>query len=118
MHRFQILEVESFFSTATIRIILLLALMLSGSMIFAHAQNVSPYFGLGNARDSVGTTNTSTIACPTGQLFDGLICEPGPKMGGLFGMFGVDFMFKPHLGVNAEYVFHLKRSPFLADDSL
>jgi hypothetical protein len=118
MHRSQILKAESFFSTVKIRVILLLALMLSGSMFFAHAQNVSPYFGLGNARDSVGTTNTSTIACPTGQLFDGLICEPGTKMGGLFGMFGVDFMFKKHLGVNAEYVFHLKRSPFLADDSL
>jgi len=118
MRRSQIPKAESSFSTVTIRILLLVAIALSGGMIFADAQSVSPYFGLGNARDSVGTTTTSTITCPTGQLFDGLICEPGATMGGLFGNFGVDFMFKKHLGVNAEYAFKFKRSPFLAGDSL
>jgi hypothetical protein len=89
-------------SKLMVRSILLLSTLLLGSANFVRAQRLSPYFGLGTARDSVGTTNTSTIVCPTGQLFDGLICEPGPKLGGLFGVVGVDFMFKPHLGVNGE----------------
>ena len=119
MHIYKIAKRESFFfSTLTVRTVLLLAVMLSGSMNFVHAQNLSPFFGLGNARDTVGTTNTSAITCSKGQLFDGLICEPGPTMGGLFGLFGADFMFKKHLGVSGEYVFHFKRSPFLAGDSL
>lgn len=119
MHRYAILRTESFFSTATIRIIPLLAIVVLGSANFLHAQkSVSPYFGLGTARDRAGTTNTSTTVCSTGQLFDGLICEPGPKMGGLFGMFGVDFMFKKHLGINGEYAFRFSRAPFLAGDSL
>lgn len=100
-------------SKLTLQIILLLSTLLLGSVNFVRAQNVSPYFGLGSARDGVGTTNNSTAVCPAGLLFDGVICEPGPTMGGLFGVVGADFMFRPHLGVNAEYSFRFAQSPFL-----
>ena len=105
-------------SKLTVRIILLLSTLLLGSANLVRAQRLSPYFGLGSARDSVGTTSTGTDVCPTGQLFDGLICEAGPKLSGLFGVVGVDFMFKPHLGVNGEYTFRFAQAPFLPDDSL
>lgn len=107
-------------SKATLRAILLLGAILLGSVNFARAQGirVSPYFGLGGERNRVGTTNTSTIACPTGQLFDGLLCENGPTMHGLFGEMGVDFMFRRKLGVNAEYAWRFSRATFLANDSL
>jgi hypothetical protein len=39
-------------------------------------------------------------------------------MGGLFGVAGLDFMFRPHLGVNGEYAFRLHRAPFLPGASL
>ena len=98
----------------TIRAFLLLSMLLWGSLSFVRAQSFSPYLGLGSARDKVGTS----AGCPTGQLFDGVICEPGPALRGLFGVFGLDFMFKPHLGVNGEYAFRLSRAPFLPDDGL
>ncbi|PYU31622.1 MAG: hypothetical protein DMG31_11750 [Acidobacteria bacterium] len=103
-------------SKLTIRRILLLSILLLGSVNFVRAQRVSPYFGVGTARDSAGTSVKE--GCPTGQLFDGVICEAAPKMRGLFGVAGVDFLFKPHLGVNGEYVFRLHQAPFLPDDSL
>jgi hypothetical protein len=108
-----------FCSRLALRIILLLSTVLLGSVDFVRAQRVSPYFGVGGARDSAGTTaNNSANTCPTGQLFDGLICENGPKMSGLFGQVGVDFMFRTHFGVNAEYAFKFSRADFLPADSL
>jgi hypothetical protein len=115
-HRYEVLKKESFLSKLTLRTILLLSiLLLLGSVNFVRAQRVSPYFGLGTARDRAGTTNN---VCPAGQLFDGLLCEAGPTMGGLFGVVGVDFMFKKHLGINGEYAFRFARAPFLAGDGL
>lgn len=103
-------------SKLTIRTILLLSILLPGSVDFVRAQSLSPYFGLGTARDSVGTSTVQ--GCPTGQLFDGEICEAGPTLGGLFGVFGVDFMFKKHLGVNGEYAFRFSRASYLPSDGL
>jgi hypothetical protein len=105
-------------SKLTVRTILLLSTLLLGSVHSVRAQRLSPYFGLGSAKDSAGTTNTSTTVCPTGQLFDGLICEAGPTIGGLFGVVGADFMFKPHLGINGEYAFRFSQAPFLPADNL
>jgi hypothetical protein len=115
-HRYEINAKESFLSKLTMRTILLLSMLLPGSVDFVRAQSLSPYFGLGTARDSVGTSTVQ--GCPTGQLFDGAICEAGPKIGGLFGVVGADFMFKKHLGVNGEYAFRFSQAPFLPDDSL
>ena len=109
-------------SKLTIGAILLLSLVLMGTVNFAHAQGVSPYFGLGSARNSAGTTingidsvTGATVTCPKGFLFDDLtgFCEPGPTMGGVFGVFGVDFMFRPHFGVNGQYSFRFAQANYL-----
>jgi hypothetical protein len=105
-------------SRLILRTVPLLCALVLVSAACAHAQRVSAYFGLGGAKDRAGTTSNGTNTCPTGQLFDGLICEPGPTIGGLFGTFGVDVRFKRHLGINAEYSFHFKQVPFLPLDSL
>jgi hypothetical protein len=107
-------------SKFAVRGTLLLSVLLWAGVNSARAQGIriSPYFGLGSERDRVGTTSNSVTSCPTGQLFDGLLCENGPTMGGLFGEFGVDFMFRPKLGINAEYAFHFSRVNFLPNDSL
>jgi hypothetical protein len=111
-------EGENFLSKFTVRTTLLCIVVL-GTVSFARAQrSISPYFGFGGEKDRVGTTNTSAIVCPAGQLFDGLLCEAGPTMGGLFGEFGVDFMFKPHLGINAEYARRFSQATFLPGASL
>jgi hypothetical protein len=113
---------ESFLSKLTIGTLLLLSTLLLGAVNLTHAQGVSPYFGLGSASDSAGTgVNLNTgLPCPKGQLFDDLSlvapagqCEPGPTIGGVFGVFGVDFMFKPHLGVNGEYAFRFAQANYL-----
>jgi hypothetical protein len=118
-------------SKLTIRTTLLLALLVMGSTILARAQGVSAYFGLGSAFDSAGTTtnepsfdingNPITVSCTTkGDLYDDLTgnCEPGPTIGGVFGVFGADFMFKPHLGFNGEYTFRFAQADYLPDAGL
>jgi hypothetical protein len=92
--------------------ILLLSTLLLGSVTYVRAQGVSPYFGVGSATDSAGTS----AGCPAGNLFDDFTgtCEPGPTIGGVFGVFGADFMFKPHLGVNGEYAFRFAQAPYLS----
>jgi len=112
----EVLERESFLPKLTLRTTLLLSILLLGSVDFARAQGVSPYVGLGSARDRVGTS--AAQGCPAGQLFDGVICQAGPTMGGLFAAVGVDFMFKKHLGINGEYSFHYKRASYLPSDGL
>jgi hypothetical protein len=103
-------------SKLTIRTVLLLALLVMGSTILARAQGVAPYFGLGSAFDSAGTS----VGCNKGQLFDDFtgFCETGPTMGGVFGVFGADFMWKQHLGFNGEYAFRFAQAQYLQDAGL
>jgi hypothetical protein len=102
---------ESALSKLNIATILLLPTLLLGSLDYARAQGVSPYFGVGSATNSAGTSP----GCPSGFLFDAFTsaCEPGPTMGGVFGVFGVDFMLKPHLGFNGEYAFRFAQADYL-----
>jgi hypothetical protein len=109
-------------SKLTIGTILLISTLLLGAVNSARAQGVSPYFGLGSANNSAGTSiNTvdpvtgAVVTCPSKNLFDSFTgnCEPGPTIGGVFGVFGVDFMFKPHLGVNGEYAFRFAQANYL-----
>ncbi len=85
----------------------------------AHAQGVSAYFGLGSAFDSAATN----AGCPTGQIADPTVlnppgpCVPVSAMGGVFGVFGADFMIKPHLGFNGEYTFRFAQSNYFVTDS-
>jgi hypothetical protein len=100
-------------SKLTIGTILLLSTLLLGTLNDVRAQGVSPYFGMGSASDSAGTS----AGCQPGFLLDNIVtpaaCEPGPTIGGLFGVFGVDFMFRPHLGVNGEYAFRFAQANYL-----
>jgi hypothetical protein len=103
----------------TVRIAPLLALLVLAGASSAHAQRmISPFFGLGSDRDTVGTDNASV--CTSGQLFDNFtgVCEAGPTMGGLFGMVGVDYMLKRKIGLNGEYAFKVSPSPYLPDEGL
>jgi hypothetical protein len=101
----------------TIRIIPLLALLLLVGVRQASAQGVSVYFGLGSATDGAATSpaTSTTPACPAHQIFDGFtgFCEPAPTMGNVFGVFGADYMIKPHLGFNFEYSFRFAQANFL-----
>lgn len=95
----------------TARIIPLIVLVLLVGVSQASAQGVSAYFGLGSASDSAATDS----GCPPKQILDQLTdaCETAPTMGGVFGVFGADFMLKPHLGINAEYSFRFAQASFL-----
>jgi len=96
--------------------ILLLSWMLVGSVLCLRAQSVSPYFGLGTAMNGAGTS----AGCPSGFLLDTFtgLCEPGPTIGGLFGVFGADLMIKPHLGINGEYAFRFAQADYLPSAGL
>jgi hypothetical protein len=95
----------------TIRTLTILVVLLLASANQASAQGVSAYFGVGSAADSAGTSP----GCASQQLFDDVTsaCEPAPTMGGVFGVFGADYMFKPHLGFNAEYSFRFAQASYL-----
>lgn len=100
----------------TIRMIPVLALLLLAGGKQASAQGVSAYFGAGSAWDSAGTS----AGCPPGNLFDDFtgFCEPGPTMGGAFGVFGADFMLKPQFGINAQYAFRFAQASYLPNAGL
>lgn len=88
----------------------LVLFLLMGAQL-ASAQGVSAYFGLGSATDSA----TTSPGCGAKQIFDDVtgVCEPGPTMGGVFGVLGADFMIKPHFGVNGEYSFRFGQADYL-----
>jgi hypothetical protein len=95
----------------TIRTIPLLALLLLAGVRQAGAQGVSAYFGVGSALDSAATSP----GCSPQFILDEVTgnCEAAPTMGGVFGVFGADFMIKPHLGINAEYSFRFAQANYL-----
>jgi len=103
-------------SKLTIRTIPFLILLLLTNVKLASAQGGSVYFGGGTAWNSAGTSPN----CPSGNLYDEFneACETGPTMGGAFGVFGADFMIKPHFGVNGEYAFRFAQAPYLPDVGL
>lgn len=98
-------------SKLTIRTIPLLFLLLLANGKQANAQGVSAYFGLGSATNSAATT----AGCAPHFILDGFTgaCEAAPTMGGVFGVFGADFMINSHLGVNGEYAFRFGQAPYL-----
>jgi hypothetical protein len=100
----------------TIRTLPLLALFLLAGVKQASAQGVSAYFGLGSAIDSAGTS----AGCSPQFILDNVTgnCEAAPTMGGVFGVFGADFMILPHLGVNGEYAFRFAQADYLPQGGL
>lgn len=108
-------------SKLMIRTIPLLGLLLLASVPRASAQGVSAYFGLGSAFDSAATSSgcsSQQISDPFNVLGPPASCVPGPTMGGVFGVFGADFMIKPHLGVNGEYTFRFAQAAYLPNEGL
>ncbi|MGD0909381.1 MAG: hypothetical protein ABSA96_17505 [Candidatus Acidiferrales bacterium] len=97
--------------TLSIRLIPLLLVLLFTSVSQASAQGVSAYFGVGSANNSAATS----AGCPSQQILDNVtgVCEPAPTMGGVFGVFGADFMIKSHLGFNAEDTFRFAQENYL-----
>jgi hypothetical protein len=79
----------------------------------ARGQEFSAYFGLGTATNSAGTTS----GCASKFIFDNFTgnCEAAPTMGGLFGVFGADYMFRTHLGFSGEYAFRFAQASYLPD---
>lgn len=70
----------------------------------ANAQTASAYFGLGTATNSSSGRGIDTFG--NGTIFN------TPKMGGLFGTIGADFMFRPHLGIGAETSFRFAQGDY------
>ncbi len=108
-------------SKLTIRFVPFLVLLLLAGVKQASAQGVSPYFGLGSAFDSAATSS----GCPAQQISDPFnaagppsSCVAAPTMGGVFGVFGVDYMFKPHFGINGEYSFRFAQANYLPNEGL
>lgn len=98
-------------SKLTIRMAPVLVLLIFANVKLGNAQGVSAYFGLGSATDSAATSS----GCPTHQILDQVTgnCEAAPTMGGVFGVFGADFMIKPHFGINGEYSFRFAQANYL-----
>ncbi len=89
------------------RIAPLFVILLFGGVNLAHAQGVSAYFGMGTATDK---SNGQEVDPPLGDI--------GPRMGGLFGKFGADFMFRPKLGFGAEYTFKFSQGNYAGQEGL
>jgi len=108
-------------SKLTIRILPLLVLLLLAGVKQASAQGVSAYFGLGSATDSPGTSPgcaSQQISDPFNASGPPASCVPAQSMGGVWGVFGADFMIKPHLGINAEYSFRFAQANYLPIEGL
>jgi hypothetical protein len=72
-----------------------LFILLFGGVKFARAQSGDVYFGLGTSIDKSSGQTIDTFG--DGNLYS------TPKMTGLFGSFGADFMFRPSLGIGGEF---------------
>ena len=105
----------------TIRMIPLLVLLLLAGVNHASAQGVSAYFGLGSATDSPVTSpgcSAQQISDPFNSSGPPASCVAAQGMGGVFGVFGADFMIKPHLGINGEYAFRFAQANYLPVEGL
>jgi len=106
-------------SKVTIRVIPALFLLSLAYAAPSSAQQVSAYFGMGSATDGPVTSP----GCPSQQVddpFGGLTppasCVPAQSMGGVFGVFGAEFMITPHVGVNGEYSFRFAQAAYLPNE--
>ena len=91
----------------TMRTIPMLLILLFGGVGLASAQGVSAYFGLGAATDK---SNGQDVDPPLGDI--------GPKLGGVFGKFGADFMFRPQFGVGGEYTFRFAQMDYAPSEGV
>jgi hypothetical protein len=87
----------------TIRMIPVLVLLVAGSVLQTRAQGVSAYFGVGAARASSSNQTINTFG---DQLF------VTPRLTGVFGIFGADFMLNKRIGVGGEYSWRMKQGSY------
>ncbi len=109
-------------SKLTIRTLPLLVLFLTGWDQAGECTRSQRLFWLGQRNfDSRGHQRRLSVATnfrsfqrpqPPG------LCVPAASMGGVFGVFGADFMIKPHLGINGEYSFRFAQANYLPNDGL
>jgi hypothetical protein len=76
-------------------VIPVLFVLLFGGVKFANAQSGDVYFGLGTSTDNSSAQTIDTFG--DGNLYS------TPKMTGLFGSFGADYMLRPTLGIGGEF---------------
>jgi hypothetical protein len=90
----------------------ILLVLVFGGVTKAKAQGVSAYLGFGTATD--GSNNQPLEPLGAQDLNGNTITHPdiGPKLTGLFGTFGADFMWKEHLGFGGEYSWRVRQGPF------
>jgi hypothetical protein len=84
--------------------ILLMFVLLVGGANIANAQSGDVYFGMGTATDKATGASVDTFG-------DGTLL-PTPKMSGVFGRFGADFMFRPTLGAGFDYSFRFNQGSY------
>jgi hypothetical protein len=87
-----------------------LFILLFGVTLPTHAQdsNVSVAFGLGTAGDTSSGQCISNFGESSGNCFNADADAFGfraPKLTGLLGKFGADFMLNKHVGIGGEYAF-------------
>jgi hypothetical protein len=102
-------------STIAVRTRFFLFLFLLFSLAIApslRAQGLDAYFGLGTATDSAAPN--LSVTNPDGSISS----FPRQTMGGVFGLFGADFMITPHLGFGGEYAFRFAQANYLPDLAL
>lgn len=104
-----------------IRMIPFLVFSLLAGVKQSNAQGFSAYFGMGSAIDSAATSS----GCPAKQISDPFnasgppaSCVAAQTMGGVFGVFGADFMVTPHLGINGEYSGRFAQASYLPSEGL
>jgi len=96
----------------------LLLVLVLGGVNLAKAQGFSPYLGFGSAFDSSNgqqlECSTTTAGCTSGFASPDI----GPKMTGLFGVFGADYMWKPTLGFGGEYTWRAHPEAFAPQEDV
>jgi hypothetical protein len=86
------------------RVIPVLLVLMFGGVKIARAQGGDVYFGFGTA--TVKSSNQLIDTYGDGTLYS------TPKMTGLFGNFGANFMIRPTLGVGGEYSFRFAQGSY------
>src|SRR5258708_28112795 len=82
-------------SNSRMFMLLLFVVLVFGTVETAKAQGGDVYFNIGTAQDKSNNQLIDTFG--DGNLF------PTPAMNGAFGCFGGTFMFRPTIGIGAEY---------------
>lgn len=95
-------------SKLTIRALFILFVLLLVSARPARAQGVNAYFGMGSATAIPSPIPLTLAGTPFVRQ----------HMGGLFGLFGADFLVTSHLGFGGEYVFRFAQADYVPDIGL